>query len=422
MNQSADGGRFESERKVVITGIGIISACGLTVKSFWESVVNGRSGAKYITRFDASNLPSKIAAEITDFDCDNYISHKKNKRYDLGVKYAVAASMEAVADARLNIKKIDVDRIGLIHANSLEGMESAFQVYPTFEKHGYRKLGPEFLLNNYFGAASGEIAMVHGIRGHAITYSAGSASGSDVITLAADMIRGGDTDLMLVGASEAPLLVQVVAGFCNARVITRRNDDPKRAMRAFDEDRDGFLLGEGSAFFVLEEKSFALGRGAEIYAEFASGGRSCEAYHAVNIHPDGIGIKKCIEKALKKARLDHTQIDYINAHGTATDFNDVIEANAITNFFGKHSDKISVSATKPVTGHLLAASGAIETAICALVIRHQIIPPTINLRKPFATLTLDLVPNVARPFPVNVAMNLNAGFGGKNSCVILKKL
>lgn len=402
----------------VITGIGVISACGSTLTSFWNSVVSGKSGAKPITRFDVSALPTKIAAEITDFDCADYLSPKVFKRYGLGMQYAAAASLEAVADSKLQIGKMDSSRIGVLHANSLEGMESAFEVYPAFAQSGYKKLGPAFLLNNYFGAASGEIAMIHGIQGYAITYSSGSASGSDVITMAADMISSDDADVVLVGASEAPLLVQVLAGFCNARVTTRRNDNPAMAMRPFDENHDGFLLGEGAAFFVLEEKSHALERGARIYAEFAGGGRACDAYHPVNIHPEGIGLKAAVGKALKKARLTVNDIQYVNAHGTATYSNDKIEAGALASLFA--STSLAVSATKPVTGHLLAASGAIETAICALALHNQTIPPLINLTNVLDP-TLDFVRDVARPYPLDTVMNVTAGFGGKNSCIILKR-
>lgn len=421
MRTSISDGRISNERSVVITGIGVISACGLTVKTFWDSVLKGNSGGKAITRFDTSNLPSKIAAEITGFDCDNYVSPRKSKRYDLGMKFAAAASMEALADAKMNISKIDPDRIGLVHANSLEGMESAFRAWPVFADHGYKKIGPSFLLNNYFGASSGELALLHGIKGHAITYSSGSASGSDVITLAADMIKNDDVDIVLVGASEAPLLIQIMAGFCNARVVSKNNSNPKAAMRAFDQGHDGFLIGEGSAFLVLEEKSYAKERGVRIYAEFSGGGRSCEAYHPVNIHPEGVGLKSAVNKALKKARLKSYDVDYINAHGTATDFNDKIEAQALQDLFGDHSKKMAVSSCKAVTGHLLAASGALETAICALTIYNQKIPPIINLSHQLEGIHLNLIKNHALPYPVNVAMNINAGFGGKNSCIILNK-
>lgn len=408
-------------RRVVITGIGVISACGSNLSEFWKSIVNAQSGACEISLFDTSDLPTKFAAEISDFDCATYLSPKKFKRYDRGMQLAAAASLEAMADSKIRIKGMDADRVGLIHANSLEGMESAFRAVPIFEAHGYKKIGPTFLLNNYFGAASGELAMLHGIRGHAITYSSGSASGSDVITLAADMVRNDDVDAMLVGASEAPLLIQILAGFCNARVVSRRNEDMHGAMRPFDLNNDGFLLGEGAAFFVLEEESHALARGARIYAEVAGGARSCEAFHPVNVHPDGVGIKSCVARALKKARITASEVNYINAHGTATDQNDRIEAQAIASIFKAENNHLSVSATKPSTGHLLAASGAIETAICALSVYHQIIPPTRNLADPIDGGLIDFVRGSARSFPVEVAMNLNAGFGGKNACIILKR-
>ncbi|HEX8373435.1 MAG TPA: beta-ketoacyl-[acyl-carrier-protein] synthase family protein [Chthoniobacterales bacterium] len=405
----------------MITGIGVITACGLTVPDFWDSIVHGRSGAKPITRFDTSGLPTTIAAEITNFNCANYLPRKVYKRFDLGIQYAAAASLEAVADSGLKISTLNADRVGLIHANSMEGMESAFQVYPAFAAGGYKKLGPGFLLNNYFGAASGELAHIHGIKGHAITYSAGSASGSDVLTLAASMIADDDVDAIVVGASEAPLLVQVLGGFCNAHILSRNNDNPGAAMKPFDRDHDGFVLGEGAAFFVLEEKTHALARNARIYVEFAGGGRACEAHHAVNIHPDGVGMKASISKALRKAKMSATEVQYINAHGTATDLNDKIEADAFRSYFGAHCKKVAVSATKAVTGHLLAASGAVETAVCALSIYHQMIPAVHNLKNPVEGDGVDFVMDSPRPYPVEAALNLTAGFGGKNSCIILRK-
>jgi len=413
--------RDSAERRVVITGIGVISACGVTVADFWESIVQGKSGARPITRFDTTGLPTTIAAEITDFDCANYLPRRTFKRYDLGVQFAAAASLNAVADSGLNIRKMDADRIGLIHANSLEGMESAFRAYPIYDKQGYKRIGPSFLLNNYFGAASGELALIHGIKGHSITYSSGSASGSDVMILAADTVVHDDVDAILVGASEAPLLAQIMAGFCNARIVTSRNDEPESAMRPFDITHDGFLLGEGAAFFVFEEKIHALNRNARIYAEFSGGGRACEAYHPVNIHPEGLGIKSSISKALRRAGMARSEIQYVNAHGTATQLNDRIEAEALYEFFGEHCNSLAVSATKPSTGHLLAASGALETAICALAIHHQTIPPTKNLTTPLDGGKLDMVRDVARPYPLERVMNINAGFGGKNSCVILER-
>jgi 3-oxoacyl-[acyl-carrier-protein] synthase II len=275
------------------------------------------------------------------------------------------------------------------------------------------------LINGYCGAGSGEIAAELGIHGHAITCSSGSASGNDVMGYAAGLIRNDDVDVMIAGGAEAPILPPLWGAFCHAHVMTRNNNDPLRSMRPFDADRDGFLLGEGGAFVVLEELSHALGRGARIYAEFASHGRSCEAYHPVAPHPDGIGVIRAMEKALRQARMNIEEIDYVNVHGTATQTNDLVETNAIKKLFGPHAYRLAISSTKPVTGHLLAASGAVETVVTALSLNRQEIPLTVNLQTPEPGLDLDYVKDGSRPYPVRVAMNLSSGFGGKNACLIL---
>ena len=407
------------QRRVVITGMGVITASGLDLDTLWHNLRNGISGAVSITRFDTSSLPTKIGAEISGFDCGNYISPKKARRYDLSIQYGIAASIEAVRDSSLVISKMDPDRIGIIEATSLSGMESAFKGQVDYTEKGYRRLSPYYLINAYCGGGSGEIAVELGLKGFAMTYSSGSASGNDAIGYAASLIRQDEMDVIIAGGTEAPLLPPLFGGFCAGRLMTVRNDDPQHAMRPFDKSHDGFLLGEGAGFLVLEELSYALNRGARIYAEVASHGRSSEAYHSVMPHPQGIGTYRAMEKALRKARLTVEEIDYINGHGTATESNDEVETLAIKNLFHDHARRLAVSGTKPVTGHLLAASGAVETVICALAIRHQEIPPTANFREPMAGCDLDYVSEGARPYPLRNVMNLNGGFGGKNSCLIL---
>lgn len=407
------------KRRVVITGMGVVAANGQDLETFWNSVRDGVSAARPVTRFDVSKMPSKIAAEIQDFDHTRFIDNKHVRRLDLSTRYAIAAAVQAVQDSKIDTSQVDPDRIGIVEATSLSSMESAFQGQTDYQERGYRRLSPYYLINAYSGSGSGEIAIVLGIQGHAVTYSSGSASGNDAIGYALRMIQQDEVDVMLTGGTEAPLLPPLWGGFCVARVLTCQNDQPQKAMRPFDKNRDGFLMGEGAGFLVLEELGHALSRGAPIYAEVLGHGRSCEAYHSVAPHPEGVGLFRAMEKALRHAGLHPTEIDYINSHGTATESNDGVESLAIKRMFGQHAFHVSVSSTKPVTGHLLAAAGAVETIICAMALKHQLIPPTINLEEPADNCDLDYVPHRARPYPIRIAMNLSVGFGGKNACLLL---
>jgi 3-oxoacyl-[acyl-carrier-protein] synthase II len=282
-------------------------------------------------------------------------------------------------------------------------------------------MSPYTFINAYCGGGSSEIAMELGIKGQVLTYCSGSASGNDAVGHAMNLIKMDDADVMVCGGTEAPIMEAFWNGFCVARVMTKCNDEPLTAMKPFDSRRDGFLLGEGAGFLVLEELSHALTRGAKIYAEIAGHGRSCEAYHSVSPSPDGAGATRAMEKALRSARVHPSEVQYINAHATATEANDVAETRAIKKIFNGHSRSVAVSGTKPVTGHLLGASGALETIVCALAIRNQEIPPTANLRQPADECDLDYVVEGSRRYPINVALNLNSGFGGKNSCLVLKR-
>ena len=414
--------RFDPEqRRVVITGLGVVCAAGNDVATFWENIREGRSGARPVTRFETVGMPTTIAGEIVDFDFSKYGDPKKARRFERSIQYGIAAARQAATASGLDMTTLNPDRVGVIEASSVGGMESSFKGQTAFEEKGYRGMSPFTLINAYCGGGSGEIALELGCRGLAVTYSSGSASGNDVVGYALNMIRHDEVDVMVAGGSEAPLLAPLFAAFCQMKVMTRRNEEPQRAMRPFDRERDGFLLGEGAAFLVLEELSHALDRGAPIYAEVLGHGRSCEAHHSVAPHPDGVGMYRAMEKALRQARLHPSEISYINAHGTATDTNDQVESLAIKRLFGPHARQVAISSTKPITGHLLAAAGAIEAVVCALTIKHQVIPPTINLQEAAEGCDLDYVPHRARAYPARVAMNLNVGFGGKNSCLILRE-
>jgi 3-oxoacyl-[acyl-carrier-protein] synthase II len=411
----------DSKRRVVITGIGVVAPNGHDLDTFWNSIKNGESAGKDLTRFDAGDMPVKIAAEIRNFDPVQYIDAKRAKRLDLSTLYGIVAAVRATKDAGIRFDLLDADRAGVVEAISLGGTETTIAGVHSLKNRNYRSINAFSLINGYTGGGSGEIALQLGIHGHAMTYCAGSASGNEAMGYALNMIRQGDVDVMVAGGTEAPLIPELWAVFSLNRVMTSRNEMPKASMRPFDVDRDGFLLGEGAAFMILEELSFAISRGAKIYAEVAGHGRSCEAYHSVAPHPEGIGVYRAMEKALRNAKLSAPDVDYINAHGTATSLNDAAELKAIQRFFGERAKSIAVSSTKPVTGHLLGAAGSIETAICALAIHHQIMPFTQNLRTPIDNYGVQLLQGASRHYPIETALNLSSGFGGKNACLVLTK-
>ena len=410
------------ERRVVITGMGVIAPSGKDIETFWANVRDGISAAAPVSRFDASRLPVKIAAEVKDFDPTHFINSRKPGRFDLTIQYGVAAATLAVTDSGLDLQSIEPDRIGVVEGTTISGAGSIIKARDSFiaNDSNYRALHPYNVIAGYCGEGSSTISLHLGIHGHAVTYCSGCASGNDALGYALRMIQCDDVDVAIAGGAEETMEMLHV-GFCRVRAMTEQDGVPGRAMKPFDRRRDGFVLGEGSAFFVLEELSHALGRGARIYAELAGHGRSCEAYHATDPHPDGVGYARAMEKALRSARIHPTEVDYINAHGSATPLNDPIETRAIKTVFREHARRISVSATKPITGHLMGASGALETMICALAISRQEVPPTINLEEPDENCDLDYVPGTARSFPVRVGLNLNAGFGGRYACLVLRR-
>jgi 3-oxoacyl-[acyl-carrier-protein] synthase II len=411
------------ERRVVITGMGVISPSGKTLETLWSNVRDGISAAGPITRFDASKLPVKIAAEVRDFDVSKYVNSRKPGRLDLTIQYGVAAAALAVKDAGLDIHGIEPDRIAVVEGTTISGAESIIKARDSFiaNEGNFRALHPYNVVAGYCGEGSSTISLILGIHGQAITYCSGCASGNDAIGYAASIVANDDVDVVIAGGAEQTMEMLHV-GFCRVRAMTEQSCEPAQSMRPFDRSRDGFVLGEGAAFFVLEELSHALGRGARIYAEIAGHGRSCEAYHATDPHPDGVGYVRAMQKAFRKARIHPTEVDYINAHGSATPLNDPIETRAIKTVFREHARRLAISATKPVTGHLMGASGALETMICALSIWHQEIAPTINLNDPDPGCDLDYVPGTARSFPIRVGLNINAGFGGRYACLVLRKL
>jgi 3-oxoacyl-[acyl-carrier-protein] synthase II len=409
------------ERRVVITGMGVVAPNGSTIPVFWDSIVEGRSAAGLLTRFPPGDAPSKIACEIRDFVPTRYMEAKVARRLDLELQYAVAAARMAVDDARLKVASVAPDRIGIVEGTTVSNNDTAARSDEAWRRRGYRAISLFAMINGYTGGGSGEIAIELGVKGHAITMSSGSASGNDVMGYALGMIENDDADVMIAGGSEAPILPQIWGTFCQGKVMTRHQGDPQTAMRPFDIARNGFVLGEGAGFVVMEELSYAVARGARIYAEIVGHGRACEAYHPVAPEPHGLGVVQAATRAMIRGRVDLSEVDYINAHGTATEANDLVETKAIHTLFGSRAGCIGVSSTKPVTGHLMAAAGAVETIVTALAVHHQTIPPTANLRVPDPGCNLDYVPRQARPYPIRVALNISSGFGGKNACLALRR-
>lgn len=410
---------FSEKRRVVITGMGLITPIGLDLETFWDALRFGRSGIAKMTRFDPKDSPSQLAAEVRDWKPTDYMEAKVAKRFERSLQFGCAAAQLAARNARLDLKALDPDRCGIVEATSLSNMEAAYRARASLEARGYRAISPSMMISGYVGSGSAEVANQLGLRGHAITCSSSSASGNDVMGYAQNMIESEDVDVMLAGGAEAPIVDTVYFGFAQSRAMSRWSGPPTEAVKPFDEQSDGFVMGEGSAYVVLEELGHALGRSATIYAEVLGHGRSCEAYHPMAPHPEGWGVARAMEKALRKANLDHTAVDYINAHGTANAVNDLAETRAIKKVFGSQAYRMAVSSTKPITGHPLAAAGALETVICALALHRQEIPPTINHKSPLPECDLDYVPGRSRPYPLRVALNLNSGFGGKASCLVL---
>ena len=411
----------EAQRRVVITGLGVIAPNGSDIATFWASILAGQSAAGPLTRFPAAGAPVSIACEVRDFAPERYMEPKIVRRLDRSLQFGIAAAQLAKRDSGLDIASMEPDRIGIVEGTTVANNETAARASEAWNARGYKGISLFSMINGYSGGGSGEIAIELGIKGHAITLSSGSASGNDVMGYALSMIRSDEADVMVAGGAEAPIIPQIWGTFCQGKVMSTHQGDPREAMKPFDVARSGFVLGEGAAFVVMEELGHALSRNARIYAEVLGHGRACEAYHPVAPEPQGAGVVKAMAHAVSRSGIDLGDVDYINAHGTATEANDVVETRGITRFFGKHARRVAISSTKPVTGHLMAAAGAIESVVTALALHHQIIPPTANLRVPDPECQLDYVPSHPRPYPIRVALNLSSGFGGKNACLALRR-
>ena len=410
-------------RRVVVTGIGCLSALGPDTEAFWDALTKGRSGISRITRFDPTDFPSKVGAEVRDFDPGKFMDVKEAKRNDRYTQYAVAASRMAVNDAKLDVTKVDSERFGVIIGSGIGGMETIENQARILIERGPSRVSPFTIPSLIANIASGVVAIEFQAKSVNFGVVSACASGSHALGEALRHIRDGHADIMLSGGSEAAITRLGYAGFCNMKAMsTDFNDTPEKASRPFDKLRDGFVMGEGAGVLVIETLEHAQSRGARIYCELVGYGATCDAYHITGQDQEGKGLALCLNRALAEAGVAKSEVDYINAHGTSTPINDRCETLAIKRTFGEAARQISISSTKSMTGHLLGAAGGVEAAVCCLAIHHGVIPPTINYENPDPDCDLDYTPNVAKKRDVKVAISNNLGFGGHNASLVFKRL
>jgi len=410
-----------SKPRVVITGMGTVNPCGLDVNTTWDNLLNGKSGVGPITLFDPTGLNVKIAAEVKGFDPANYMDGKEARRRDRFAQFAIASTVQAVQQARLTIDESNADEVGVTIGTALGGLQSYFECVETYIKQGPRRINPFTMTMFIADSASAQIAINLGLRGPNMAPVSACASGADGVGLAYELIMRGDATAMVCGGSEATITPVGIASFDRLGAMTRESDNPTKASRPFSADRCGLVMGEGAGVLVLELLDSALARGAEPLAELAGYGCTCDAFHISAPLSSGAGAAKAMAMALKHAGLRPEDVDFISAHGTATDLNDPMETRAIKTVFSEHAYKVPVSGTKSMTGHMMGATGALEALLCVQAIRAGKVPPTLNLNTPDPQCDLDYVPNVARDVPVRVAMTNAFGFGGHNSVLIIKR-
>ncbi|MBI2864863.1 MAG: beta-ketoacyl-ACP synthase II [Chloroflexi bacterium] len=408
--------------RVVVTGIGMVSPLGLDLQSSWESLLAGKSGADFISLFDAQSFDTKFAAEVKGFDPTTYIDRKEARRMDRFVQFAVAASMQAVEHAGLKIGAGNQNDIGVIIGSGIGGITSLSEQFKVLLERGPSRVSPFLIPMMITDMASGQVSIAIGAKGPNFCTTSACASGADAIGVAGEFIRRGDAKVIIAGGSEAPITPIGVAAFNSMRALSTRNDAPPKASRPFDAGRDGFVIAEGAAVLILESLEHALDRGAPILAELLSYGATGDAFHITQPAEGGEGGVRAIKMALDKAGVDPTAVGYINAHGTSTPLNDKLETMAVKSVFGDHAYKLAMSSTKSMTGHPLGAAGAIEAAICIMAIQHGWLPPTINLEQPEPECDLDYVPNQARQARVDVVLSNSLGFGGHNSTLLFGRL
>ena len=411
-----------SRRRVVITGLGIVCPIGNTVAEAWSSVLAAKSGIGRITHFDAGLLSSRIAGEVKNFDVAAYLSPKEARRMDRFIHLGIAAGVQALKDSGLEVTEANATRIGVNIGSGIGGLPMIEETHNDVLKGGPRKISPFFIPSTIINMISGNLSIMHGLKGPNLAMVTACTTSAHCIGESGRLIEYGDCDVMVAGGAEATTTLLTVGGFAAARALSTRNDDPATASRPWDRDRDGFVLGEGAGVVVLEEFEHAKGRRAKIYAELAGYGMSGDAYHMTAPQEDGEGAARCMENALRNARLNREDIDYINAHGTSTPLGDLAETIAVKRCFGDHAKKLAVSSTKSMTGHLLGAAGGVEAIFSVLAIRDQVAPPTANLFHQDPACDLDYVPNVARRMPLRSALSNSFGFGGTNGTLIFTRV
>jgi 3-oxoacyl-[acyl-carrier-protein] synthase II len=409
-------------RRVVVTGVGVISALGTGVEKNWTALMQGKSGIDRITRFDASELPTQIAGEVKDFNPEEFIDKKEVKKMDLFIQYGLAAAELAMADSGLVVSEENAERVGVLVGAGLGGLPAIERYHSAMLEGGYKKVSPFFIPMLIINLAPGYISMRFGAKGPNLSSVSACATGTHSIGDAFRMIQRGDADAMITGGTEATITPLAIAGFNVMRALSTRNDDPQGASRPFEKNRDGFIMAEGAGIVVLEEYESAKARGAKIYAEICGYGLTGDAYHLTAPAPGGEGAARCMKMALSTAGMQPEDVDYINAHGTSTPFNDLYETMAIKTVFGEHARKLMVSSTKSMTGHCLGAAGGLEAVYSLLAITRGEVPPTINYQEADPECDLDYVPNTARQAPVRAALSNSFGFGGTNASLLFRKV
>jgi 3-oxoacyl-[acyl-carrier-protein] synthase II len=411
-------------KRIVVTGIGAITPIGNTLDAYWDSLINGVSGADIITQFDAAKFKTRFACEIKGFDANDFMDRKEARKLDRFAQIALVASDQAVADAGITGDNVDHDRVGVIFASGIGGLNTFSEEVTNFvQGDGTPRFNPFFIPKMILDIAAGQISMKHGFRGPNFAVVSACASSTNAMVTAMDTLKLGKADIIITGGAESVIGAAGIGGFNAMRAMSERNDDPKTASRPYDKDRDGFIMGEASGVLVLEELEHAKKRGAKIYCEVVGGGATADAYHLTAPHPEGLGAKNVMIAALRDANMQATDIDYINTHGTSTPLGDIAETKAITSVFGEHAYSLNISSTKSMTGHCLGAAGVIEAIACIQSVIHDIIPPTINhfTDDPELDGRLNFTFNKAQKRTVNAALSNTFGFGGHNACVIVKK-
>jgi len=410
-----------TNRRVVISGMGALTPVGLSAPEFWNGLTSGKSGARTITHFDASQFPTTFACELDGFDVTKHLDHKEARRMDKFCQYAMVASDEALNDAGIEPGSIDGDMVAVLIGSGIGGMDTFYQQAVAFKERGPRAVSPFFIPMLIPDIASGQVSIKHGFRGANFCAVSACATGSHNIGLAFDSIRRGESDYALCGGAEAPIIEMGVAGFNSLKAMSTRNDDPSTASRPFDKSRDGFVLGEGAGILFLETLESAKARGATIYAEIVGYGFSADAYHITAPDPEGNGVQLAMRKAIKAAGIQPEDIQHINMHGTSTPLGDIAETNSIKKVFGKHAYAMNLNSTKSMTGHMLGAAGAAESIATVLALYHGLIPPTINFSEADDECDLNYTFNKAQPREMEYAMNNAFGFGGHNTSVVFRK-